>query len=143
MGFVKEFKEFALKGNVVDLAVAFIIGAAFKKIVSSLVEDVIMPPIGLAVGGVSFDQLYTALDGKTYENLATAIKAGAPIIKYGIFIQTVIDFIIVAFVVFLMVKMINRMQELRKKREEDPASPVSPPEDILLLREIRDSLNKS
>ncbi len=143
MGLVQEFKEFAMKGNVVDLAVAFIVGGAFKTIVSSLVNDVVMPPIGLALGGVSFEQLFVNLGPNTYENMAAAVKDGAPIIKYGAFIQTIIDFTIIAFVVFVMVKMINRMQELRKKEEEEaPAAPPEPSEDVLLLREIRDSLKK-
>lgn len=144
MSFIKEFREFAVKGNVVDLAVGFIVGGAFKTIVSSLVKDVVMPPIGMALGGVSFGQLYINLTDKTYESLAEATKDGAPVIKYGAFIQTVVDFIIIAFVVFLMVKMINKMQDLRKKEEEEAAaeSPAEPSEEILLLREIRDSLKK-
>ncbi len=144
MGLVQEFKEFAMKGNVVDLAVAFIIGGAFKKIVSSFVNDVIMPPIGMALGGVSFEQLYYPLNGESYETLAAAEKAGAPIVKYGAFTQTVVDFLIVAFVIFMVIKMIARMQELRKKEAEEANEepPPEPAEDILLLREIRDSLKK-
>lgn len=141
MGLVQEFKEFAVKGNVVDLAVGFIIGGAFKTIVSSFVNDVVMPPIGMALGGVSFGQLFVNLNDATYATLAEATKAGAPVIKYGAFIQTIVDFLIIAFVVFMMVKMINRMQEMRKK-EEEAAAPAEPAEDILLLREIRDSLKK-
>ena len=105
----KEFKEFALRGNVIDLAVGVIIGAAFGKIVASLVADVIMPPIGLALGGVDFRNLYIALDGQTYATLADAQKAAAPTINYGIFLNTVFEFLIVAFVVFLIVKQMNRM----------------------------------
>jgi len=141
MGIVKEFKEFAMKGNVVDLAVAFIIGGAFKTIVSSLVKDVVMPPIGMAMGGVNFGQLYHNLAAETYENMAAAVAAGAPIIKYGAFIQTIVDFIIIAFAVFMMVKVITKMQDLRKVEEEETAA-AEPAEDILLLREIRDSLKK-
>lgn len=143
MGLVQEFKEFAVKGNVIDLAVGFIVGGAFKTIVSSLVNDVIMPPIGMALGGVSFGQLYFSLGDKVFETMDEAVKAGAPIIKYGAFIQTVVDFLIVAFVVFLMVKMINKMQDLRKQEEAAAEeAPAEPSEDILLLREIRDSLKK-
>ena len=105
----KEFKEFALRGNVIDLAVGVIIGAAFGKIVASLVADVIMPPIGLALGGVDFRNLYIALDGQTYATLADAQKAAAPTINYGIFLNTVFEFLIVAFVVFLIIRQMNRM----------------------------------
>jgi large conductance mechanosensitive channel len=136
---LKEFKEFAMKGNVVDLAVAFIIGAAFKGIITSLVKDVVMPPIGMAMGGVDFSQLYVSLNETAYASMAEALKAGAPIIKYGAFIQTVVDFIIIAFVVFMMVRLIAKMQ---KKQEEAPAAPAVTPEDIVLLTEIRDSLKK-
>ena len=95
MGMMKEFKEFAVKGNVVDMAVGIIIGAAFGKIVSTFVGGVVMPPIGMMMGGVNFSNLYHSLNGEVYENMAAAITAGAPIIKYGAFIQTVVDFIIV------------------------------------------------
>ena len=105
----KEFKEFALRGNVIDLAVGVIIGAAFGKIVASLVADVIMPPIGLALGGVDFRNLYIALDGQTYPTLAEAQKAAAPTINYGLFLNTVFEFLIVAFVVFLVIRQMNRM----------------------------------
>lgn len=125
MGFVKEFKEFAMKGNVIDLAVAVIIGGAFQKIVSSLVKDIIMPCVGMLMGGVSFADLNTTI--------------GEAVIKYGIFIQAIVDFIIVAMAIFCAVKMINAS---KKKEEEKPAAPAAPPEDIQLLREIRDSLKK-
>ena len=105
---LKEFKEFAMRGNVVDLAVGVIIGAAFGKIVSSLVEDVIMPPIGRLLGNVDFSGLFFNLSDKSYETLAAAKAAGAPTINYGIFLSTVISFIIVAFVVFLVVQQVNR-----------------------------------
>jgi large conductance mechanosensitive channel len=114
----KEFKEFALRGNVIDLAVGVIIGAAFGKIVASLVADVIMPPIGLALGGVDFRNLYIALDGQTYATLADAQKAAAPTINYGIFLNTVFEFLIVAFVVFLIIRQMNRMM---------PPAPIVPP----------------
>ena len=143
MGFVKEFKEFAMKGNVIDLAVAFIIGGAFKTIVTSLVNDIIMPPIGMAMGGVSFGQLFVNLGDGTFATLEEATKAGAPILKYGAFIQTVVDFTIVALAIFVMIKMMTRMQELRKKEEETAEeAPAQPSEEILLLREIRDGLKR-
>lgn len=115
---LKEFKEFALKGNVIDLAVGIIIGAAFNKVVQSLVNDIIMPPIGLLVGKVDFTSLFVNISGKSYETLAEAKKAGAATINYGLFINTLVDFTIMAFVVFLMVKQINRL-----RREEAPAPP--------------------
>ena len=105
---LKEFKEFAMRGNVMDLAVGVIIGAAFGKIVSSLVEDVIMPPIGLLLKHVTFSDLFLSLDGKVYETLKAARDAGAPTLNYGIFLNTVINFLIVAFCIFLVVKQINR-----------------------------------
>jgi large conductance mechanosensitive channel len=116
----KEFKEFAMKGNMVDLAVGIIIGAAFGKIVTSLVSDVIMPPIGLLLGKVDFSSLFINLSGQGYATLAEAKAAGAATINYGLFLNTVIDFIIVAFVIFIIIKQINRM-----KREDSPAAPVT------------------
>lgn len=113
---LKEFKEFALKGNVIDLAVGIIIGAAFNKVVQSLVNDIIMPPVGLLVGKMDFSSLFVNLSGKSYETLAEAKKAGAATINYGLFINNLVDFTIMAFVVFLMVKQINRL-----RREEAPA----------------------
>ncbi|MGH1469472.1 MAG: large conductance mechanosensitive channel protein MscL [Bdellovibrionales bacterium] len=139
MGMMKEFKEFAVKGNVVDMAVGIIIGGAFGKIISSFVADVVMPPIGMLMGGVNFGNLYAALNGEVYESMAKAVEAGAPIIKYGQFIQTVVDFVIIAFVIFMVVKGIN---SAKKKEEAKPAAPAAPAEDIVLLREIRDSLKK-
>ncbi|MDX5320850.1 MAG: large conductance mechanosensitive channel protein MscL [Bacteroidota bacterium] len=139
MGFLKEFKTFAMKGNVVDLAVALIIGAEFGKIVSSLVKDVIMPPIGQLMSGLDFSNLYFALDGKDYESLAAAHEAGAPLLTYGNFIQAVVNFVVVAFAVFLIIKAMNAA---KKKEEAAPAAPAPTPEDIQLLREIRDSLKK-
>lgn len=140
MSFMKEFKEFAVKGNMIDMAVGIIIGGAFGKIVASIVNDVIMPPIGKLMGGVDFSQLFLSLNGTMYETMKLAEEAGAPIIKYGAFIQNVINFLIVAFVVFVMVKAINSS----KKKEEAAAeaAPAAPAEDIVLLREIRDSLKK-
>ena len=140
MSMMSEFKDFALKGNVMDMAVGIIIGGAFGKIVASLVNDLLMPLVGLAMGGVSFADLYAALDGNTYESLAAAEEAGAAVFKYGAFIQSSIDFVIIAFVIFMMVKAMNNM---RKKQEEAPAAPPEPSEEVTLLTEIRDSLAKS
>jgi large conductance mechanosensitive channel len=139
---LKEFREFAVKGNVVDMAVGIIIGAAFGKIVESLVKDVIMPPIGLLLGKVDFANLFVVLrDGAQagpYLSVEAAQKAGAVTFNYGIFINTLISFTIVAFAVFLLIRAINRL-----KREEDAKPPAAPAEEIVLLREIRDSLKKS
>jgi len=122
---LKEFKEFAMRGNVFDMAVGIIIGGAFGKIITSFVNDILMPPIGLLIGKVNFTNLFIALDGKTYESLEAAKAAGAPTINYGVFINTVLDFIIVAFVIFLLVRQMNR---LRRKQEAEaaPAAPAEP-----------------
>jgi large conductance mechanosensitive channel len=132
MGFIKEFKEFAVKGNVVELAVAVIVGGAFGKIVTSLVNDVIMPPIGLLLKNVNFTEFFWALDGKTYESLEQAQKAGAPTLNYGMFINNVLNFLIISFVVFLAVRAMNRM---RRKKAEDP-KPVTTRECPECLSEI-------
>jgi large conductance mechanosensitive channel len=135
---LKEFKEFALKGNALDMAVGIIIGAAFGAIVSSLVDDVIMPPVGLLTGGVDFTQLFVVLSGGgPYNTIAQAKEAGAVTWNIGLFINAVIKFAIVAFAVFLLVKGFNR---LVRKQEEKPAEAPPPPEDTRLLREIRDLL---
>jgi large conductance mechanosensitive channel len=139
MSFVKEFKEFAMRGNVVDLAVGVVIGAAFGKIVTSLVQDVIMPPLGALMGGVDFKQLFIDLSGQGFATLAEAEKAGVPLIKYGAFIQTIVDFTIIAFAIFVAVKAINK---LKRQEEAAPAEPPPTPEEIVLLREIRDALKK-
>ena len=110
MALLKEFREFAARGNVVDLAVGVIIGAAFGKIVTSLVNDIVMPPIGMAIGGIDFKNLFVALNGQQYASIADAQKAGAPTINYGIFLNTVLEFLIVAFVIFLMVRQLNRLK---------------------------------
>ena len=140
---LKEFREFAIKGNVVDMAIGIIIGAAFGKIVDSLVKDLIMPPIGLALGKVDFSNLFVVLkEGATagpYLTVEAAQKAGAVTFNYGLFINTCLSFVIVAFAVFLLVKAINRM---RREEEAKPAEPPAPPEEVVLLREIRDSLKK-
>jgi len=140
---LKEFREFAMRGNVVDMAVGIIIGAAFGKIVNSLVTDVIMPPIGLLLGKVDFSNLFLVLrEGKTagpYLTVEAAQKAGAVTFNYGMFINTVITFVIVAFAVFLLIRVINN---LKRKEQEKAAAPAPTPEDVLLLREIRDALKK-
>lgn len=132
MGMLKEFKEFAVKGNVVDMAVGIIIGVAFGKIVSSFVADVVMPPLGVLIGGVDFSDLAVTL--KAAEEGVEAVT-----LKYGAFIQTVIDFIIVAFAIFIAVKVINR---LKRKEEAAPAAPPEPSNEEKLLTEIRDLLKK-
>jgi large conductance mechanosensitive channel len=141
MGMFKEFKEFAMRGNVVDLAVGIIIGGAFGKIVSSLVGDIVMPTVGALTGGTNFSDYYLWLGKGDKPATLTAAKAsGQPFIGWGEFLQTTVDFVIVAFAIFLMVKAINTA---RAKLEEQPEkSEAPPPEDIKLLREIRDSLRK-
>ena len=134
---LKEFKEFAVRGNVVDMAVGIIIGAAFGKIVTSLVNDIIMPPIGLMLGNMDFSQLFINLSGTDYPSLAAAQAEGAATLNYGIFINTLLDFLIVAFAIFLLVRGINR---LRRRAEEAPAEEPKPSAEVQLLTEIRDSL---
>jgi large conductance mechanosensitive channel len=137
---LKEFREFAVRGNVVDMAVGIIIGAAFGKIVDSLVKDVIMPPIGLLLGQVDFSNLFLVLkqgaQAGPYISVDVAQKAGAVTFNYGVFINTVISFVIIAFAVFLLIRAINKL----KSQEEKKAAPT--PEDVVLLREIRDALRK-
>lgn len=134
---LKEFKEFAMKGNLVDLAVGFILGGAFATVVSSLVNDIIMPPVGLLLGGVDFSSLFVPLDGGEYISLAEATQAGAPTLNYGLFINNTITFLIVAVVMFFIIKAMNTM----KKKEE--AAPSEPPRQEVLLEEIRNLLAKS
>ncbi len=122
---LKEFKAFAIKGNMIDLAVGMIIGTSFNKIVSSLVNDMIMPLLGIFTGKIDFAKLYIALDGNTYESLAAAEEAGAACFKYGSFIAGLIDFLIMAFVVFLFVRGINKLREVNKEPEA-PAAPAEP-----------------
>ena len=132
MSMMKEFREFAMRGNVVDMAVGIIIGAAFGKIVSSLVNDVIMPPIGLLIGGVDFSNLMLTLKAASGDIPAVTLN-------YGLFINTLIDFVIIAFAIFLVIKGMNR---LKKKEEEVPQAPPVPPKQEVLLTEIRDLLKK-
>ncbi|MBI3357272.1 MAG: large conductance mechanosensitive channel protein MscL [Nitrospirae bacterium] len=135
---LKEFKEFAMKGNVLDMAIGVIIGGAFGKIVSSLVSDVLMPPIGLMMGKVDFSSLFINLSNTPQPSLTAAKAAGAPTINYGVFLQATFDFIIIAFVIFMLVKQVNRF-----KKEAPPAPPAPPPaptNEEKLLMEIRDAL---
>lgn len=143
MSMLQEFKSFAIKGNVVDLAVAVIIGAAFGKIVDSLVQDIIMPVVGKLVGGLDFSSYYLPLNHQAMNlPLAEAKKAGA-VLAYGNFLTILLNFLILAFVIFQMVRLINKARTLRLRGEaEEAAAPVPPPEDILLLRQIRDALQK-
>lgn len=136
---LKEFKEFAVKGNVIDMAVGVVIGGAFGKIVNSLVADVIMPPIGLLLGKVDFSNLFLNLSGKPVESLAEAKKAGLATLNYGLFLNTCIEFLIIAFAIFLVVKQINR---LKREAPPAPAAPPEPSNEEKLLAEIRDLLKK-
>ncbi len=138
-GFIKEFGEFIKKGNVVDMAVGVVIGSAFGAIVTSLVNDIIMPLISLITGGIDFSNWFVALDGNKYATLEEATTAGAATLNYGNFISLVINFIIVAFCIFLVVKAMNRF---KRKEEEKPAEEPKKPEDVVLLEEIRDLLKK-
>ena len=134
---LNEFKKFAMRGNVVDMAVGIIIGAAFGKIVSSLVKDVIMPPIGMLMGNVDFSNLFINLGDAEFASLAAAQEAGAATINYGVFLNTVLDFVIVAFAIFVLIRSINKLQ---KQEEEKPKEPPKPSDEVVLLTEIRDSL---
>ena len=138
MGFIKEFKEFAVKGNVMDMAVGVIIGGAFGKIVTSLVNDVLMPIIGKLTGGISFTDLFVNLGDGNYQTLAAAQEAGAAVLAYGQFIQNILDFIIIAFCIFMMIKGMNK---LKKEKPAEPEAPKGPTQEELLT-EIRDLLKK-
>lgn len=133
---LQDFKKFLIKGNVVDMAVGFMFGAAFASVVKSLVTNIVMPPIGMLMADVDFSDLFISLDGKNYESLAALEEAGAPAIKYGAFINDAIWFVLLGLVIFMLVRAIQNMQ---KKEEEKPAAPA---EDIVLLTEIRDALAK-
>ena len=139
MKILQEFKAFAMRGNVVDMAVGIIIGGAFGKIVSSLVEDVLMPPIGMLMGGVDFTSLYLNLSGGSYPTREAAKAAGAVTVSYGVFLNTIINFIIVAFAIFMMIKAMNAA---KKKEAEKPSAPPAPPRSEVLLEEIRDLLKR-
>lgn len=146
MSLLKDFKAFAIKGNVIDLAVAVIIGGAFSGIVKSLVDDVIMPVVGRIFGSLDFSNLYLPLaevPANVAPTLAAVKAAGVPVLAYGSFVSVLINFIILAFIIFMMVRQVSKLtQALVKKEEEAPAAPAPTPEDILLLREIRDALKK-
>ncbi len=132
---LKEFREFAMRGNVIDMAVGIVIGAAFGRIVSSLVADIIMPPLGVITGKVDFTNWFVSLTGGSFPTLKAAKDAGAVTINYGLFINTIIDFVIVAFAIFLIIKQVNRL-----KRQAPSAQPGPPPKQEVLLEEIRDLL---
>ena len=137
MGMMKEFKAFAMRGNVLDLAVGVIIGGAFGKIIGSFVGDVMMPILGLLLGGVDFTGKFLSLKGGSFATLAEAKAANVPTLNYGVFLQSIIDFVIVAFAIFMLIKAINSTQ---KKEAEKPAPPPAPSNEEKLLTEIRDAL---
>ena len=145
----KEFGDFIKRGNVIDLAVAVVVGGAFSSIVTSLVNDIIMPVISLLTGGVDFTNLFVALNGKTYETLALAQEDGASVLAYGSFIQAVINFLIIAFVIFMVVKAMNtaadKASKLKKKgaKEEEKPAPAPKSDEVVLLEQIRDLLKKN
>jgi large conductance mechanosensitive channel len=139
MGMMADFKAFAMKGNVVDMAVGVVIGGAFGKIIASLVADVITPLLGMLLGGVDFSGIFIALDGKDYASLEAAKAASAATLNIGVFIQSVFDFIIIAFAIFMAIRALSKLQ---RKKEEAPAAPPGPTPDQALLKEIRDLLAK-
>lgn len=143
MAFLSDFKEFALKGNVLDLAVGVIIGAAFGKIVDSLVKDVLMPVLGIFTGGIDFKSLFFALGKEAYPSAELAEKAGVAVVRYGVFLQSVVDFAIIALAIFVFISQIQRMQRNKAATPAPEAPPAAPPEDTVLLREIRDALRRT
>lgn len=136
MSMVQEFKEFAAKGNAFDLAVGVVLGAAFGRIVTSLVDDVLMPPFGYLFGGVDFTNLFWTLGPGEYATLEAAKEAGAATINYGSFLQSIVSFLLVAFALFLLIRAMNRL----RREKEEPAAAPAPAEDVVLLREIRDAI---
>ena len=136
---IKEFREFIERGNVIELAVAFVMGVAFNAIIKSFVADIIMPLVGLVTGGIDFANRFIVLGAGDYATLAEAQEAGAATLNYGVFINAIIEFVIIAFVLFMIVRTYNRM---KKKEEEAPAAPTEPPRQEVLLEEIRDALQK-
>ncbi|MGA0235873.1 MAG: large conductance mechanosensitive channel protein MscL [Alphaproteobacteria bacterium] len=136
---IKEFREFIERGNVIELAVAFVMGVAFNAIIKSLVNDIIMPVVGLITGGVDFANRFIVLGAGKFATLAEAQEAGAATLNYGVFINAIIEFLIIAFVLFMVVRTYNNM---KKKKEEAPAAPAEPPRQEVLLEEIRDALKK-
>ncbi|MAY38341.1 MULTISPECIES: large conductance mechanosensitive channel protein MscL [Spongiibacter] len=139
MAILNEFKTFITKGNMVDMAVGIVIGAAFTTVVKSLVTDIIMPPVGMMTGGIDFSNFFIALDGQHYNSLDEATKSGAATINYGLFVNNIITLLIVGAAVFGVVKTVNR---IKAKEEEAPKAPAKPSEEVLLLREIRDALSQ-
>ncbi len=139
---LQEFKNFIARGNVMDMAVGIIMGAAFTGIVKALVDNVIMPVVGVFTNGIDFSTKFIALNGAVYESLAEAQKAAAPIITYGVFVNAVINFLIVAFVVFLLVKGVNHVKDAAIKKQAEEAVIPETPADVALLQEIRDLLKK-
>ncbi|MEM7164207.1 MAG: large conductance mechanosensitive channel protein MscL [Planctomycetota bacterium] len=141
---LKEFKEFAMRGNVIDMAVGIVIGAAFGTIVKSFVADVLMPPIGMLLGNLDFSNMFIVLqggtEGVTFKTIEEAHKAGAVTLNYGLFANNVVNFIIVAFAIFMVIRAMNK---LKKKEEEKPAEPPKPTDEVVLLTEIRDALKSS
>jgi large conductance mechanosensitive channel len=139
MGLIKEFKDFIMRGNVIDMAVGVIMGGAFNKVVGSLVDNVMMPPIGYLMSGVDIKDQFVCLNGETHKTLALAKAAGAPVLGYGAFVNEIITLVITGFCIFMMIKMMNSMA---KKKEAEPAAPAPPPKQEVLLQEIRDLLAK-
>jgi len=135
---LQEFKKFAIRGNVIDLAIGVIIGAAFTGIVNSLVKDIVAPPLGLLIGGLDFGNFFITLKGGHFTNLAEAQKAGAVTLNYGVFINTLFNFVLVAFCMFLVVRSVNRLRALPPGEQ-----PSAPPEELVVLREIRDAIKES
>ena len=138
MAFIQDFKAFVMKGNIIDLAVAVIIGAAFGKIVTSLVDDIIMPVVGLLLGGIDFSRQFFALDGNSYESLEAAKEAGAATLTYGNFIQAIINFVVIGLFIYFLLK---SYEKTKKKKEEAPAAPAGPTQEELLIQ-IRDELKR-
>lgn len=140
---ISEFRDFIARGNVIDMAVGIIVGAAFTGIVNSLVADVVMPILGLLTSGLDFSNLFLALNGEHYDTLKAARDAGAPVLAFGLFLNAILNFLIVAFVIFQMVRQINRLRRAPEEEQAPPQVTPEPPEDIVLLREIRDAIKQS
>ena len=139
--FFAEFRKFIARGNVMDLAVGIVVGTAFSAVTNSLVENIISPPLGLLIGEVDFSNLGIILkNADQYASVKEAIAADAPVLQYGAFINTIINFLIVSFAMFLLIRLVNYLQDLREREEADPASPAEPPREVRLLEEIRDLL---
>ena len=142
---LKEFKEFALKGNVLDMAVGIIIGVAFATVVKSMVNDVLMPPIGVLLGGIDFSEYFVNLSALPVESVAAAKEAGLPIIAYGLLINAIIEFLIVAFAIFMVIRWVNKVRKAMERQEEEvtQSEPAAPPRQEVLLSEIRDLLHSA